>query len=66
MNLQLKVNLFNKIVEWSNENCEDVEIWPDAWFGNNTDKLMADAAASVFDAIIDIQDYLKAEHDLDK
>ena len=65
MNLQLKANLFNKIAEWANENCEE-EIWPDALVGNNTDELMADAAASVFDAVVDIQDYLKAEGDLDK
>ena len=66
MNLQLKVNLFNKIVEWTNENCEDAEIWTNAWVGNNINKLMTDAAASVFDAVVDVQDLLKAEGHLDQ
>ena len=59
MNLKLKAKLQEKIEEWMNENCEYLEIWPEMYVGESLDLMMTEAAASVFDAVEDIQKYLK-------
>ncbi len=66
MYLKLESKLLEKINEWMNENCEDFEIWPEIWVGERTDVLMTKAAAVVFDAVEDVQKYLKEEGHLDK
>ena len=59
MNLELTLKLQKKIVEWMDENCEDMVIWPEMYVGESLHKNMTDAATSVFDAVEDIQKYLK-------
>jgi len=63
MNLELKLKLQKKITEWANENCEE-SIWPDHYVGENLENFMTEAASSVFDAMMDIQEYLEREGDL--
>jgi len=64
MNLELKLKLQKKIAAWMDDNCENFEIWPEMYVGDNLHVLMTNAAASVFDSVEDIQIYLKKEHDL--
>lgn len=61
MNTQLKASLERKIIQWATENCEADE-WPaDAYFGDQTTVLMVRAAACVFDAVVESQDYTRRE-----
>lgn len=60
MNLSLKVKLLEKIEEWVEENCEGPR-WPDCYMGSQTTLEMLNAATSVFDAVVEVQEYLKAE-----
>ena len=61
MNLELRLKLQKKIVEWMDENCEDLEIWPEIYIGESLHRDMTDAATSVFNAVEDIQKYLKED-----
>ena len=65
MNLELRLKLQKKIVDWMDENCEDLKIWPEIYIGESLHKDMTNAAASVFDAVEDIQKYLKEDGYLD-
>ena len=65
MNLELRLKLQIKVAEWMNENCENIEIWPDIYVGEGIHEDMTNAAASVFDAVEDIQKYLKEDGYLD-
>lgn len=56
MNTQLKAHLEKKIQEWVERHSEDDE-WPRAYMGEETVVLMVAAAASVFDAVVESQDY---------
>lgn len=61
MNLELKSKLQKKITEWMNENFENLEIWPEIYVGESLDLDMTNAAAAVFDAVENIQKYLKED-----
>ncbi len=60
MNIHLRVSLMDKLEEWVEANCE-LATWPNAYLGSETTNLMADAAVTVFDAVIEIQEYGLAE-----
>jgi len=56
MNINLKATLYNAIEKWMNDNCESDD-WPKIYVGNKTSDLMAEAAASVLDAVEEFQVY---------
>lgn len=56
MNIHLRASLADKLAEWVKENCES-DIWIDTYLGAETANLMADAAATVLDAVVEIQEY---------
>ena len=60
MNINLKATLHNAMEEWMNDNC-NTDNWPNMYVGDKTSDLMAEAAASVFDAVEEIQVYGKEE-----
>ena len=63
MNLELKLKLYIVIGAWLDDNCEEV-YFPSTCLGEKTLDLMVEAAASVFDAVEEVQVYLKKEGDL--
>ena len=60
MNINLKATLYNAMEKWMNDNCES-DNWPAMYIGDKTSDLMAEAAASVFDAVEEFQIYGKKE-----
>ena|GEM_PF-5284730 len=60
MDIHLKANLYDAIAHWGEKNV-DMKEWPDAYFGGDTFYLMADAAATVFDAVVEFQEYAAKE-----
>ena len=56
MKLQLKAGLEKAIQEWVDTNCEKSQ-WPNCYFGGETVPLMTEAAAAVFDAVVEVQEY---------
>jgi hypothetical protein len=60
MNINLKVTLYNAMEKWMNDNCESDD-WPKMFVGNKTSDLMAEAAASVFDAVEEFQVFAMKE-----
>jgi len=53
---QLKRDLEGAIREWVDANVEGYE-WPDCYLGEATVPLMTEAAAAVFDAVVEVQEY---------
>ncbi len=60
MDKRLEAELFKAIDKWMNKNCESSE-WPDIYIGQNTARLMTEAAVKVFESVVDIQEYLERE-----
>jgi len=60
MNKILKEKLYVVINDWMNNNCQ-TEDWPNIFVGDKTSKLMTKAAASVFDAVEEVQVYCEKE-----
>jgi len=60
MNAYLKQELERKIQEWMDDN-SDKEEWPAAKMGEKTADLMAAAAISVFDAVVEAQKHAARE-----
>jgi hypothetical protein len=56
MNYRLKDYLQNKIQQFLDENCE-ADDWPDIIIGQDTVMYMTEAAANVFDGILESQRY---------
>ena len=63
MNLELKLKLYKTLFDWINDNCEE-DYFPTTYLGEKTLDLMVEATASVFDAVEEVQVYLKKEGDL--
>ena len=60
MKTKLYLALEQAIQKWADENCETND-WPIRYTGGQTTALMAKAAASVFDAVIEFQEYAERE-----
>ena len=60
MKTKLKATLEAAIEKWMADNGETDE-WPDCYFGSESTTLMAEAAAAVFNAVVEFQQYAKAE-----
>ena len=60
MKKQLYATLVECIDTWMNEHCEE-DMWPKMYVGEKTGELMAKAAASVFDAVHEFQNYAEKE-----
>ena len=56
MNIHLKATLYGAIECWANNQAEEDD-WPDVWMGAETVSLMAEAAATVLDAVTEAQVY---------
>lgn len=65
MNAYLKQELERKVQEWMDDN-SDKEEWPAAKMGEKTADLMAAAAVSVFDAVVEAQKHAAREDALAK
>ena len=65
MNAFLKQELERRIQEWMDDN-SDKEEWPAAKMGEKTADLMAAAAVSVFDAVVEAQKHTAREAALAK
>ncbi len=65
MNAYLKQELERRIQEWMDGN-SDKEEWPAAKMGEETADLMAAAAVSVFDAVVEVQKHTAREAALAK
>ena len=65
MNAFLKQELERRIQEWMDAN-SDKEEWPAAKMGEQTADLMAAAAVSVFDAVVEAQKHTAREDALAK
>ena len=65
MNAFLKQGLERRIQEWMDDN-SDKEEWPAAKMGEKTADLMAAAAVSVFDAVVEAQKHATREAALAK
>ena len=60
MDIHLKAKLQDAIDHWMEVNVEEDD-WPTVYFGSKTFHLMLDAAVSVFDAVVEFQEYAQAE-----
>ena len=60
MDIHLKAKLQDAIEHWAGEGVDGND-WPAAYFGGETLCLMTGAAASVFDAVIEFQQYAVKE-----
>ena len=60
MDIHLKAMLEDAIDAWVDQGV-DTDDWPDAYLGADTIMLMADAAAAVFDAVVEVQGHAIAE-----
>jgi hypothetical protein len=60
MDIRLKASLTSTIENWADEHAGDVE-WPDVYWGSETSRLMVEAASTVFDAVVEIQEYVLRE-----
>jgi len=60
MHMTLKLKLYQKIGKWIDEIAEDADK-PEMFFGEQTQELMTEAAASVFDGIADAYKYMESE-----
>ena len=59
MDIHLKVKLQDAIERWYNDNFDEDD-WPErTYMGNKTIPLMTDAAETVLDAVVEIQDYIE-------
>jgi hypothetical protein len=65
MNAYLKQELERKIQQWMDDNSGKEE-WPAAKMGEKTAGLMAAAAVSVFDAVVEAQEHAAREDALAK
>lgn len=59
MHIKLKLKLYDKIGKWIDEIAEDPDT-PTMFFGEKTQELMTEAAASVFDGIVDAYQYMES------
>lgn len=57
---KLKAELYKVIDEWIQRECEK-DNWPNIIIGDKTSELMTDAATSVFDAMLESQQYMRRE-----
>ena len=60
MDAHIFANLIDRINEWMDDNSEESH-WPNCYMGGKTAELMADASRAVFDAVVEFQQYAKAE-----
>lgn len=56
MKTRLLATLETVMVKWMADSCESEE-WPEEYFGNDTARLMTRAASSVFDAVVEVQQF---------